>query len=184
MSLIVGIILIILVAAGTGLKIWYFDRFSRAADSAEMTSIRELTIQAVKQTKTEAVRDPKTGDFYFPEAKLFLPNQNVDSLTYDVSLTNNATELSVSTEAVVNRAVAKLYGAQNIQEMFKVLPHLQACQRGMKLVYTPLTTAEQDNNELVQTVTLGNGKTLYIYLEKGCPELRSTADALKNLRAY
>jgi hypothetical protein len=184
LKIIICLSVVILVAIGIGVKAWYIDAFNQTRHLAGMTAVRELVIQSARQTKADAVRDAKSGDIYFPEAKLFLPNQNVGRLTYNVSPGEDTTDISVSNEAVFNQMATKLYNTSNMEEMFKQLPHLQACQRGIKVMHAPMDTAELSANDLTGTIKLNNGGSLYIYLEKSCPELKTTADALKGLQAY
>lgn len=167
-----------------GIKVWYIDAFNATRDQAGIVAIRELVIKSAEQTKTDAVRDPKTGDIYFPEAKLYLPVQNVSKLTYNVIPGNEHTDLTVSSSAVFNQMAAELYSTSNMEEMFKRVPHMQACSRGVEVMHTPLAASELEAKEQVATVQLNNGKAVHIYTERACPELKSTAEALKQLRSY
>ncbi len=174
------------IVVGYLVQVKYIQRYNEAADLASMVSTRELVLRAAKQTKTNAVVEPKTGDQYFPEAKLYLPNIPFipDGLTYSIILGEKETELSISTQSVFYRTSSALYSARNSRELFDGLPKLQACQRGIMLAYKPLSAEEAVGSELKQTIRLNNGKDLYAYTERLCPELNNTVELLKNIRAY
>lgn len=159
--------------------------YNQTADLAATVSIRQLILQAVEGLKTDAPIDPKTGDTYFPQAKLYLPNSaSSTKLTYayDASAVHGE-ELSVSNRSVFNQNAVNLYAAKNVPEVMAAVPKLQACSRGVKLMYNKIV-AENQENELKATVKLSNGNDLFIYVEKACPELHETAELLKNVQAY
>lgn len=185
-AIIACIVAIPVLAAAFAVKILYLDRYIRAAEMAETVPIRELVLQAAEQLKTDAVVDPQTGALYFPEAKLFIAqNQPIfGGLTYDITFGQSESELSISSRGVFSQASVPLYTAKNTEEVFKAIPKLQACWRGIRLVYAPIAAEDSADIELSQTVRLNNGKDLYLYTEKGCPELNDVAIGLKNIQAY
>ena len=145
-------------------------------------SISEMVLFDADGLKTDAPIEPKTGDIYFSQAKLMLPsNPELQSLRY--SYDHDSSELSLSSQQVYRQTAAKLYGANNLKELFDVIPKLQACERGISLGYKQIEGSDT-TRELVQTVKLNSGKTLYVYLEKGCPELNDTAKIMVNVREY
>jgi hypothetical protein len=157
-----------------------------AADQASIVPIRELILQAVEGLKKDAPVEARTGDVYFPESRLYLPAPDTTAqLTYGYFKGDDATqspeELSVSTDPVGGSSA--LYSAWNMEDLFERVPKLQACGRGVKLVYEKYT-ADEGQNELKHTVRLANGRDIYVYLEKDCPELSATADLFKNIRSY
>lgn len=184
-SLMVLAVVIVLLGAGTAVVIQKFSNYNAAADQANIVEIRELILLAVRGVKKDAPVDPKTGDVYFPEAKLFLPNPHTAlSLTYledTGNIADSQSSLTVSTYPVLG--TTSLYTAQNTKQLFAAVPKLQACTRGVKLVYQKFP-ATDNQNVLKHTVQLNNGKTLYVYVEKDCPDLDSTADLFANVRAY
>jgi hypothetical protein len=159
--------------------------YKQVADQASITQVRELIILAVRGLKKDAPVDYKTGDVYFPESRLFLPNPGLPlTITYlydKGDVTNSQSELSVSTYPV--RGTETLYTARNNDELFAAVPKLQACSRGIKIVHQHFSR-DDTQNELKHTVRLSSGKDVFVYLEKECPELSETADLFKNLRAY
>jgi hypothetical protein len=184
-------IAVALVMTGGGYLVWvrYLERYSLAADAAEMVSIRELILRAAEGIKTDAPVDPKTGDIYFPQARLYLPSpQYLTQFTYSYDAAGGVgghEQLNISTKLAFGQRAARLYSARNINEMFEVVPQLQSCQRGIAMVFDNSDLQDpQFKHNLKQTITLNNGKILYMYLEDNCPELSETLGLLKNLRSY
>ncbi len=165
------------------LLLWgYTQRLNTSVTQADLAPMRDLLIDAVKNTKVDAPVEPKTGDIYFPQARLYLPNtSSYTQLTYAYNPEDGA-DLSIANKVALNQGIASLYSAQSFQGLFEKLPYLQACQRGVTVVYQ--TIQDDSGRELRQTVQLANGKTAYLYIEKACPELQETADLLKNLKSY
>jgi hypothetical protein len=160
------------------------QRYGDARKQSEIVSIRELIIRAAEAVKTNAPLDPKTGDIYFPQAKLYLPNESSFlKLMYAYDDTNNTgPELSISNRNVFEQNIAKLYSAQDIKELFAGVPKLQSCQRGVTLAYSQLSS--DSDRVLKDTVQLNNGKTLYLHAESTCPDLDETIELLKGVKAY
>lgn len=179
--LLVRVLLVVVVVTGILLGWAYVQRLNAAAFQAEIAPIRELIIDGVYGAKSDAPIDPKTGDVYFPQAKLYLPNtSSYLRLTY--AYDNESGELSVGNKAALNQGITSLYNAQGFRELFDKVPYLQACQRGVTVTHQKLVDAPE--KELRQTVQLANGKTAYLYIEKACPELHETAELLKDLKSY
>lgn len=183
-SLFVGLIIFILALFyiyGIPMARYYRDGIRQA----HMVQIRELIMTAVQNLKKTAPVDPKTGDVYFPESRLYLPRPDYAlEISYrqdsgDISDANS--ELTVSTRSTFGST--KMYSANTIDELFEQVPKLQACSRGVKIVSAKFDINDEQN-QLKHTITLNNGQTRYIYLEKECPELEPLADILQNLRAY
>ena len=163
-------------------KAWYYKQ---AADQVGAIQMRELILQAVNGLKKEAPVDTRTGDIYFPESRLYLPNPGLAlPLTYlwdKGNVTDSQGELSVSTRPV--KGTTEIITASNNTELFAAVPKLQACSRGVKLVYQKFP-ADDTNNQLKHTVQLDDGRVLYVYIEKECPELNEIADLFKNVKTY
>lgn len=177
------LLVLVLVTAGLGVALaWaYLSRYNETSQQAAATPVRELIIQAVKDTKTEAPVEPRTGDFYFPPAKLYLPyTSSYLQLTYGYD--PETSQLSVGNATALKQGIASLYNARNLKDIFEKVPYLQACQRGVTITYEKIL--DSLDKELRQTVQLNNGKTVYLYTEKLCPELNETVELLTNLRAY
>src|SRR5258706_16441160 len=140
--------------------------YNDAADQASIVSVRELILLAVRGLKKDAPVEPRTGDIYFPESRLYLPNPGTPlTLTYlfdKGDVTNSQSELSVSTYPL--RGTVALYTARNNQELFVAVPKLQACSRGIKIVHQKFPASDTDNM-LKQTVHLTTRQDLYVYLE-------------------
>lgn len=181
---VLGAIAIVVMLTAVGLyAAWQqYGRFKATRDASDAISVRSLIINAAENTKAPAPIDAKTGDAYFPQAKLYLPNPDpMAQFTY--AYDKDAKELSVSSRTVFGQAAAPLYAAANVSELFSGIPKLQACQRGVKLTYQKRDN--KDNPErLHASIKPGNGKTLYIYTEKACPELDAEAIQLRQLQSY
>lgn len=163
------------------------DRYNRAADLSETVAIRELIINAVKELQTPAPIDAPTGNIYFPEARLYLPApaQPLNLFyTYAGGQPGQDPELSVTRSSALHASMSKLYQASDMQTMFAEVPRLQACSRGIRLVYDQTNYKDQRTYELRQTISLENGKTLYMFVEKSCTQLNTLFDALKTVRSY
>jgi hypothetical protein len=184
-SSIVLVVLLVVVAATAIVVTQKIRDYNAATDQANIVEIRELIVLAIRGVKKDAPVDPKTGDVYFPEAKLYLPNPHTAlALTYLEDTGNIAdaqSSLTVSTYPVLG--TTNLYTAQDTNQLFAAVPKLQACSRGIKLVYQQFP-ATDNTNVLRHTVHLNNGKTMYVYVEKDCPDLNSTADLFTGVRAY
>lgn len=182
--IILAVVLVVLGAAAIVVTQKVRD-YNMAADQANIVEIRELILLAVRGVKKDAPVDPKTGDVYFPEARLYLPNpHSALALTYledTGNIADSQSSLTVSTYPVLG--TTSLYTAQNTKQLFAAVPKLQACTRGIKLVYQQFPSSDT-TNVLQHTVHLNNGKTLYVYVEKDCPDLDPTADLFANVRAY
>lgn len=179
------IALSILVLFGAVYGFYKIQYYNKAADQANLVTIRELLISSVNASKKTAPVEPRTGDVYFPESKLYVPNPEMAvPLTYAFYKGDAAdprAELSIGTYPV--RGTEALYMAQDQTSLFAAVPKLQACARGIKLVYQKPPDSGSDN-QLKHEVQLKNGKTLYIYLEKACPELTETTNLLQNIQSY
>ena len=176
---------VIVIFAGSFFATERVRYYNAAAKQANIVSIRSLILLAVNNIKKDAPVDPKTGDIYFPEAKLYLPNpHSTHTLTYEYDTTNSPntqSALSISTSPIL--AMQALYTAKDTMTMFRAVPHLQACSRGIQLVYSKFP---QNNTQNVfkNTVRLNNGRDLYIYVDKNCPQLDDTASLFENIQAY
>jgi hypothetical protein len=128
----------------------------------------------------DAPIDPKTGDAYFPPTKLYLPGAAAETagLTYRYE---KDLGLSVSSKQTIGRATYSLYNAQSADALFQAVPHAQSCQRGLTVSYEPLNDTSV---ELQQTIRLNDGKALYLYAEKACPEISDLVALLKGFRTY
>lgn len=178
-------LLIVLIAVGLLLIVIVAKKIQQYDYATSVTPLRELVLRSSANSKRDALVDPKTGDVYFPEAKLFVPyNANLGRLTYsyDQAL-QNTPKLTVSNQAVFARASIPLYNAKNSDELFKAVPKLQACQRGVKLTYEKIDPALREG-ELKRTVQLSNGKILYMYIEPTCPDLNEVLDTLQTIKPY
>lgn len=176
-------VLILLILIGivfSGLKVYHYVT---TLNQSAIEPLRELILSAARGSKKNAPVEAKTGDIYFPESRLFLPNPGIPvAITYAASIedgTGFASGINVSTYPVWGST--QLYSANNSERLYEAMPKFQACLRGISVVYSPVA---DEQTELKQTVTLGNGRVAYVYQEKNCPELNDLADSFKNLQSY
>jgi hypothetical protein len=183
--IILSVLILVVSTTGLFLGMHKYRYYDDAANVAGTAPTRDLILLAVRGAKKNAPVDAKTGDVYFPEAKLYLPNPNIAlplTYFYDTGENNNHTEeLSISTYPV--RGTEQLYTAKNQKELFDAVPKLQSCARGFKVTYKAMAHAS-DGITLQHSRTLQNGKQIFIYLEKTCPELKPFSESLKNLQSY
>jgi hypothetical protein len=181
-SLVVLAVALILSAILTTVKL---KDYVQSNEAIGVISLRENILMANKNLHKRAPVDPKTGDIYFPDAKLFVAqNSMLADLTYSYEQNGfNGEEISISTEAVFNKMSAELYLAQNTQELLGGMPKLQSCQRGIRLTQSKIENANNEGsyNEIV---ALPSGKQYYMFVEASCQELFSVAAALKNIQTY
>lgn len=154
------------------------------------TAIRESLVGALTTGSKPAALEPKTGDVYFPEAKLFLA-RNQDILpeyryTYESYAQNGQTSemhsVAITTNAVMSTAISRLYSAQDSLTLFKRVPHAQSCARGVLL--TDQALVQLDGRVLHTRQSVGNDRELYVYTDPGCPEADELLADIARIRAY
>lgn len=181
------LIAIPLLVVGFFVKLRYVDRYNAAVQQAEIVSIRELIIRAVEGLKSDAPIDPKTGDIYFPQARLYLPATD-DTFqfvySYESAAGSGHKQLNISRKNILNAKISSLYSVQNLEQLFDKIPVLQSCQRGISVVFDNSDIDSFGGTELRQTLQLNNGKKAYMYLEKGCPDLNDALERLKGIQSY
>ena len=179
--LLASALLVLGASIGTAVARYYND----AATQASMVQIREVILLAVDNLKKDVPVEPKTGDLYFPESKLYLPNpKTLPKLTYAWYPGDDVTNEELSVSLLQIPGINGLYNARNHEEMFEALPKLQSCSRGVKLTYQELPHDADPKNELKHEKILQNGKKLYVYLEETCPELNHVAELLRSIQSY
>lgn len=164
-------------------KVRYINQYDRAAQQASLAQIRRLIVQAVSALKVDAPVDAKTGAAFFPEARLYVPgSMPSDHLIYVYDPTIAKPGLSVGSQKLLNRDVNKMYAARDVDGTFAAVPHLQTCERGVRLSYTK--AGSFDGAQFRQAVKLSNGQQLYMYYESGCPQLSEVLSTLKSIDSY
>jgi len=175
--------IVLLAALMLLIKVTFWQHYRMVEQAADAVQIRELIIRAADGLKANAPVEAKTGDIYFPQARLYVPAPDHPvQLTYAYDASTPEAVLSVSDRAVFNAMTAQLYGAPNVTAVFDKVPELQACQRGIDVSYK--NTPSEKSKVLKATVPLANGKTVYLFAEDACPQLATTVTLLKGLQAY
>jgi hypothetical protein len=145
-----------------------------------VSQLRQLVLLAAEGLIVPAPVDAKTGDVYFPQAKLYLAGaQAFPQLTYSYDTADKT--LRVSTKQIFTANASKLYAARNSDELFSQIPHLQACSRGVLLRSTPTSDVSL---KLIGNKTLNSGQSLYVYNENQCSELDNIARQLLTVKSY
>lgn len=156
--------------------------YERASRYTDTIAIRELIISAVEGLSKDVPIDYRTGDAYFPEAKLYLPaSASSVPLLYQYYAAGDGIpqELRITSRYLVNAKTSVLHGTNTMDELFRAVPVLQSCSRGVLVQDKPF-----DNNLPAETVSVADGRTLYLQHEAECPELAETLQSLKNLKSY
>lgn len=178
-------LILAIVTAGLFVGVYKYRYYNEVAILSSTAPTRDLILLAVRGVKKDAPVDFKTGDVYFPEAKLYLPSPDLAlPLTYYYDKGNGADfaeELTVSTYPV--RGTEKMYIAKNQEELFAAVPKLQSCSRGIRITLKVSPESVEDL-ELLHKYKLNNGDDVYVYLEKSCPELKPLAESFKTLQSY
>jgi hypothetical protein len=167
---------VLVIAVSSGLLYWHHQR----QGDNDITEIRELILMAVEGLSVPAPVDARTGDVYFPPAKLYLPTTQVlPQITYGYEPESQT--LRVSTKQVVSATGSKLYSAHNNEQLFALVPKLQACSRGLLL--SPDT--QQDSSLVhIGDTTVRDGRTLHVYNERQCNELNALGLQLLGVHSY
>lgn len=156
--------------------------YEQAVKVTQTVAIKELIISAVEGLSKDTPLDYKTGDVYFPEAKLYLPASNVTfPLLYQFSpaIDGLPQELRITSKYLVNAKTSALHSANDMDELFRAVPIMQSCSRGVLVQDKPF-----EDSQPSETVKLADGRTLYLQHETKCPELSETMLVLKNLKSY
>lgn len=156
----------------------------QSLDQVSIVQIRQLIITAIDGLNKDAPVEAKTGDVYFPESRLYVPNpRSAIKLVYNwqPASDNTPEQLSVTLSQVPG--TTQLYSSNNMTELFNTVPKVQACSRGVKVLKVE-APATNDIGELKKTFSLDDGSTVYLYSEDACPEMSQVVEVLTKLRTY
>lgn len=160
--------------------IYWYRRVSSLAASEQK---RELILRSIDNINRDAPIEPRSGDIYFPEVRLYLPRPSEPvRLAYAYLKDGDTTEISVVNRPIYDRLASKLIAANTTEEFFEQLPKLQACSRGVVLTYDK--EPAYVSGPLKETIQLSNGKTLYAFTDEACDENGGTARLLRGLKPY
>lgn len=160
---------------------------------AHDTVMLSLISQAIDGIYKPAAVEAKTGNSYFPEARLFVTAQPQNpELLYSYYADGDDLNFSVTASNVLSAGKSKMWSTYANEArhgdkaaftaMFNEVPHLQACARGLQLYYQPQSQA--GFTEQLHT-TLANGKTIYGYTEAACQQdLSPVVDTFKTVQSY
>jgi hypothetical protein len=160
------------------------------------TTLITLLENAAEGVNKPAAIDP-SGAVYLTDAKIKLPRaweNNIQIMYSYLADTENpaGNELHVTTKQAVSAAAAKLWSTHSFdsltgkQTMFDQVPHLQACSRGVTVLFDAKTAANY-RVKPENTKHLKDGRTIYLATDDvaTCGEsLNAFVDYLKQAESY
>lgn len=194
-------VLVIIFAVLQGLYDWHLHREDNN-NLASQPIIISLVNNAINNVDVSAPVEAQTGQVYFPDARLMLPspgeNLSLRQIEYaNTTSTSAPLDMQVTTKSILNEAENNLLTAQanalgahkdtqaELLAIFRQVPNLQACARGVQLFYSQ-QHEERSDYRLQFTKKLSNGKTLYAYTETACTssQLPALVNYLKQIESY
>lgn len=149
--------------------------------------ITTLILQAAEGLNAPAPIDAKTGKVYIPQAKLVLPARTSTAgselhYRYSSAQDGQPEELAIVNEYGFRQARTEMISAMNLEDTFTEVPALQACLRGYQIYFAPIADTK---NPLTFSKKLGDGRTVYVYLDSGCKQRNPDFEAyLKQIDSY
>ncbi|HSX15993.1 MAG TPA: hypothetical protein VLF40_04340 [Candidatus Saccharimonadales bacterium] len=148
-------------------------RFWRVARYPSGEPITSMIIQSVRGFLSPAVVEPVSKKVYLPSASLVLPPYSTEvpglEYSYIPSFDGSDAEASVTVTNAVSVGISKLLNAEGVgqqqhnpSKLFDAVPELQACARGVHLVFGTKSTYDH----LEFTKQLRDGRTMRVYSEK------------------
>lgn len=137
----------------------------------DYVDIRLNLTEAVRGLKQPTPQDYRTGDFYIPSMKIYIPSSQFESYetlyyTYQQGATPADDILMLTTRSLMART-SKILAAESIDDAFNKMPEVQACVRGLSIY-----KSEQPNSSLKLFKTINSSRSkYYVYSEPDCPEL-------------
>lgn len=152
------------------------------------TVIATLIDNSTKNLNKPAPVDAASGKVYIPEAHLVLPAYTgfgqIEYMYESGQYTsNNATEIHLTTSAILNLAKDKMWAevansnnrmawqSYNPSAVFNAVPSLQACTRGVQVFYSKQNLS--GDYAFQGSHKLKDGRTLYVYSEGDCKQDQS-----------
>jgi hypothetical protein len=182
-TLIIGGVLTVIVLAQvvTAELVYHLLSRQRIADN-RFTA--DMIMTAATNLDRPVSKDAKTGNVYFSEARLSLPPapDTVGDLLYYYTpdIADIQSELHVTTRSDVSRTglPLRVVEERDPAKLFSKVPKLQACVRGVMMVYKP-----KDGLTVGAKKVLASGKTLYFYYEPECTN-GALNQYLLNIQSY
>lgn len=175
-----GILLVWLIYDVTSLLIQNYT-----ANQNSTLLMKDTLVRAAENLKKDVPVDPKTGDLYFPESRLYLPNPKSNlKFIYEWHPAERGSQEELSISILPIPGTSSLYAAIGFDGVVAASPKLQACGRGITLSYSKSTGGYADLGQLKKMINLQNGKELYLFQEKACPDLDEVVDILSKVTPY
>lgn len=199
LQIIVLALLIVALVVFQGIYDWHMHEVNDQTLSSQPL-IASLIDNSVNNLNALAPVDAQTGKVYFPDVHLQLPapgqNYALRQIEYANVGNGDTFGLQITSKGIMSEAQNKLLTAQANAEaahktssdillaIFRQVPNLQACTRGVQFTYVPQSGGE--TTKLQFTKQLNNGKTLYAYSESTCSsqQLPVLVDYLKQVQSY
>ena len=196
----IGAILILAFIVFQGIYDWHVHQVNNQT-LASQPLIASLIDNSVNNLNALAPVDAQTGQVYFPDVHLQLPapdqNYGLRQIEYANVGSGDTFGLQVTSKGIMSEAQNRLLTAQanaesahkNSQDVllaiFRQVPNLQACSRGVQFSYS----SQSENGESAKlqfTKRLNSGKTLYAYTEMTCTsrQLPTLVDYLRQIQSY
>jgi hypothetical protein len=150
--------------------------------SLDNAHLQNVLTQAVDDIAQPVVLDPKTGEVFFHEARVFLPPAPQGrNLKYTIQGDDPLT-IELTDPSSYHDARSNLTNTLSMEETFEKLPTLQACVRAYRLVFGTLS---EDNFILKDAINLADGRKVSLYLNEKCSTNDDTfVPYLKQLQSY
>ncbi len=182
LSVLVGMLVIGMAIGGFFMSFIWQNQMSESN-----LKITTLILQAVDDLDIPIPIDAQTGKAYIPQVRLVLPikpSTIAPELEYRYSAAQGEfpEELSIPHTHGIWRARSAMIGARTFDDIFNIVPKLQACSRGYKLSFSP---KNDEQEKLIFTKKLADGRDLYVYLENVCDEPNEDFENyLKQINSY
>lgn len=154
--------------------------------------IRSMVFSAVDGLRKSSPVDFRTGDNYFPEARIFVPNnQLAHTLLYSYTPASKSDsgeifdeELTVTSESIMSRSKLPIMSAEGIGSVFEFIPQMQACNRAFVIKFVD-TKPQFSETTLQAKASLDDGRTAYIFKDVGCKvDTNDLQSALLKARSF
>lgn len=184
-SLLPLIIVILMLGMGA-LAVWV-SILNRQVNQLSANHFGNLVVDAVDALKHDIPADPRTGELFIHQERLVLPyTDNPDiNLSYSYLSQNEEAdaELRVADKSTVGPARIRVMSAPSMNDIFRVLPKLQACARGYLMSFKQLENPQDIALAFVKD--LKDGRKLYVYVEDQCRDNSTTiVPYLQQIESY
>ena len=172
----------VLVIAGISTLVGLQIEFNiNQSNRIQSTKMQNMLVSAISSSSLPVNIDAKTGDAYFSDVRLMIPNINDDVARMRYGLAQEDDQL-LTLSPPLSTYLQKILNEDTTSKIFDQVPVAQACSRGFSI----RSSQVQDSSQMkeVSMKTLGDGRTIYIYQEKECTILEDYIDVVKSIQSY